>query len=126
MFGTRTLGAAAVLLVAGLAACESTAAIAIITLTNTWHEESDPDHEFSLTDNTVDFNTPTESGTFTGTESVDGIDVADIDGSWAHGRVTMVVHRGGGDVTYTARFHGTNPDRLEFTSDDADDLVMVR
>ncbi|HSJ16341.1 MAG TPA: hypothetical protein VK939_18180 [Longimicrobiales bacterium] len=100
-----------------------TEALPIITLTNTWREEGNEEHTFSILDDSD--GVASNAGTFTGTETLpDGITEYEFDGNWSDGRVRMTVHRAQ-DITYTADINRHNTDRLVFSSS-AGGLVLIR
>lgn len=108
----------------GLAACssedKSAEAAPLLTITNSWGEEGQSDHDFNFASS----DDGEESGAFTGQEVTPESDVFDLSGSWSGGRVEFTVERTAGDVTYAARFSEDNPERLVFHSGD-EELVLL-
>jgi hypothetical protein len=94
----------------------------VVILTNTWQEEGNANHTFSIQDDTD--GTPRSDGTFTGTETLPNFTEYDLSGSWSNGRVSMVLERVP-NVTLRADIEEDNTDRLEFGSS-AGSLVLVR
>lgn len=85
----------------------------ILTITNSWGEEGQSDHDFNFASS----DDGEDSGAFTGQEVTPESDVFDLSGTWANGRVEFTVERTAGDVTYTASFSVDNPERLVFRND---------
>jgi hypothetical protein len=114
-------GAFGVLLAAGCS--DSTGSpLPVVILTNTWQEEGNAEHTFSITDDTD--GVAQSSGTFTGTETLPNFTDYDLSGSWRNGRVTLTLERTPA-VTWRADIEEDNTDRLVFTSS-AGTLVIVR
>lgn len=115
------VGACGVLLV--VACSDSTGSpLPVVILTNTWQEEGNAQHTFSITDDTD--GTAQSSGEFTGTETLPNFTDYDLSGFWRNGRVTLTLERTP-NITWRADIEEDNTDRLVFTST-AGTLVLVR
>jgi hypothetical protein len=95
----------------------------LVTLTNGWRNEANPDHRFIIQDQNAGGN-PQREGTFDGTEQLpDGDTFFDLEGFWtSDGKIQFTVHRAS-DVTYRGTLTD-NPKRIAFTSS-AGPLVLI-
>jgi hypothetical protein len=108
-----------------LSSCGAEAVVGpLIVLTNTWRNETNQNHTFSINDDTQ--GTPRRSGHFTGNENVPGAAQPNpFSGFWnTDGHVEFTVQRAGGAVRYTGRLTD-NLNRMELTSS-AGNLVLIR
>lgn len=102
-----------------VSACDPATAVAIpaLIITNTWGVEGqDRDFSFQSEDDGQ------TSGSFEGTEFVEGFDVNTLTGTWADGTVEFTTSDG---TYYSGTFEDDLPDRLEISSE-TEHLVLVR
>lgn len=92
----------------------------IITITNSWTDEDDPEHSFQF--NSADDGE--DSGSFEGEETLPDHSEHDLEGSWEGGWLEFTVDRPQ-PVTWSGPFED-DTDRLELHSDTEGDLVIVR
>lgn len=100
--------------------CDPATAVALPTLiiTNTWDVEADETRDFGFT-SADDGKT---SGSFVGSEFVDGQEVHSLTGSWSDGALSFSLSSG---AVFTGTFHDDLPDRLVVSSS-AETLVLRR
>lgn len=94
------------------------AALPALIITNTWDVEGDENRDFGFT-SSDDGET---SGTFVGSEFVNGEEVHTLTGAWSEGAVSFTLSSG---AAYTGTFHDDLPDRLVVSSS-AETVVLIR
>jgi len=97
--------------------CDPATAVAVpvLVITATWQVEGQEDRFFAFSADQDD-SEGLESGTFTGSEEVDGIDTGALTGWWANGQIQFTLQRDEGAVDYSASFNHDRPTRLTFHS----------